>query len=804
MSEQTSTFPEAIGPYLPLRLLGQGGMAAVYLAVDPRGVEVAVKWLDKGSGRVAHRFAGEIRALKRLTHPNIVRYIDDGHHEGRPYMVIEYIEGQDLFVYADKLRLRPAHERYRETQRIGVALCEALAVVHDADIVHRDVKPSNVLLEGNGRVVLSDFGVIRDPEELERTRAGTLIGTTNYCAPEQLRGEPVDGSADLYGLGCTLFALLTGQPPYPKRERDKVVYAHLHEPIPQPSAIDPSVPPALELAILKLMAKKSKDRPANAREAGRALQATGGAKAPPPLAGRQRYVDAVREALEQVQHGRSVAIQSVGVSGSGRSWLLEVAEELAGTLGVPLLVARDKPTLTAGLRRMRAGEVMAIATRFRLPDDVESVRIILEPVGPADLRRSVVSIAPDTPEPHLVAERLFSATGGHPAWLLATLAEHRQGKVLELPEPLEPPGRLIEAVEELPLEVLEVLCAVCILRDPPDRELVEEVAQVPPRDALLLLEEDGLLRTHASKSAPVGQLVRRAALQALPDPNAMHRRAALALEDRGMHFEAHHHRVACGDARTEDAPARPEHGRKEPGQRLNRAMDLHLSGVLAGARRAFEALIKDSRAERNPTLEMDLQAAMGLMLLEQGQHRLAEARLADAVALARAQERPHDRRVAHLWRAVATLDKRPDSRAAASSALDRVGRALNRVEAPIGPVESALAAAIHARCAARIGDRRGYEKALQRSHAVLDLAPTVLRLRIQLQLAQAALEAGERTEAQTRANAVVIEAGNNGWRTLAWLGRRALARALGTHPPEPRSLAEGLSPSDVRALVNKP
>ena len=221
MSEQTSTFPDAIGSYLPLRLLGQGGMAAVYLAVDPRGVEVAVKWLDKGSGRIAQRFAGEIRALKRLKHPNIVRYIDDGHHEGRPYMVIEYVEGQDLFVYADKLRLRPAHERYRETQRIGVALCDALAVVHDADIVHRDVKPSNVLLESNGRVALSDFGVIRDPEEMERTLAGTLIGTTNYCAPEQLRGETVDGRADLYGLGCTLFALLTGQPPYPKRPRDK-------------------------------------------------------------------------------------------------------------------------------------------------------------------------------------------------------------------------------------------------------------------------------------------------------------------------------------------------------------------------------------------------------------------------------------------------------------------------------------------------------------------------------------------------------------------------------------------------------
>ena len=804
MSEQTSTFPDAIGSYLPLRLLGQGGMAAVYLAVDPRGVEVAVKWLDKGSGRIAQRFAGEIRALKRLKHPNIVRYIDDGHHEGRPYMVIEYVEGQDLFVYADKLRLRPAHERYRETQRIGVALCDALAVVHDADIVHRDVKPSNVLLESNGRVALSDFGVIRDPEEMERTLAGTLIGTTNYCAPEQLRGETVDGRADLYGLGCTLFALLTGQPPYPKRPRDKVVHAHLHEPVPQPSSIDPSVPPALELAILKLMSKKAKDRPLNARQAKRALQATGGAKAPPPLAGRQRYVDAVREALDQVKQGRAVAIQSVGVSGSGRSWLLEVAEELAGTLGVPLLVARDKPTLTAGLRRMRAGEVMAIATRFRLPDDVDSVRITLEPVGPADLRRTVVSMGPDTPEPHRVAERLYQATGGHPAWLLATLAEHRHGRVVELPLPLEPPGRLIEAVEELPLEALDVLCAVCILRQPPDRSLVEEVAQAPCKDILLLLEEEGLLRTHASRSTPVGRLVSLAALQALPDLNAMHRRAALALEDRAMAFEAHHHRVACGDARVQDAPARPESGEQESGQRLKRVMGLHLSGVLAGARRAGEALIQSARAERDLALEMELQAGMGLIFLEQGQLRLAEARLADAVALARAQERPHERRVAHLWRAVATLDKRPDSRAAASSALDRVGRALNRVEAPVGPVESALASAIQARCAARIGDLRGYEKAVQRAHAVLDLAPTVLRLRIQLQLAQADLEAGDRGAAQGRANQVVIEAGSNGWRTLAWLGRRALARALGTHPPEPRSLAEGLTPADVRALANKP
>ena len=89
---------------------------------------------------------------------------------------------------------------------------------------------------------------------------------------------------------------------------------------------------------------------------------------------------------------------------------------------------------------MRAGEVMAIATRFRLPDDVDSVRITLEPVGPADLRRTVVSMGPDTPEPHRVAERLYQATGGHPAWLLATLAEHRHGRVVELPLPLEPPA----------------------------------------------------------------------------------------------------------------------------------------------------------------------------------------------------------------------------------------------------------------------------------------------------------------------------------------------------------------------------
>lgn len=803
-TEPEERFPEAIGPYLPLRLLGRGGMAAVYLCVSPQGVEVALKWLERSTGRVVQRFQSEVRALRTLRHPNIVRYVDDGMQDGRPYLVMEYVEGQDLWVYADKLRLRPAHERYSETRRIGVALCDALERVHQAEIVHRDVKPSNVLMEESGRILLSDFGVIRDPEIAERTRAGVLIGTTNYCAPEQLRGDSVDGRADLYGLGCTLFALLTGKPPYPGREREQVVRAHLHEPVPSVSSIDPSVPTSLACVVERLMAKDPDDRPQSAAQAGRLLQDSDDAKAPPPLAGRRRYVDQVREGLLRVQAGEGLVIRSVGVSGSGRSWLLQVVEELAGSLGVPLLTARDKPTLNAGIKRLRAGEALALATRFKVPDDLEVLKVVLDPVGPADLRRTVVSVAPDTPEPHLVAERLYRATAGHPAWLLAVLEAHRDGACLVLPEPLEPPPLILEAVEELPLEALDVLGAIAVLGEPVGRDLVEEVAQVPVRDPLLLLEEEGLVAIHEGRQTPRGELAARAALALLPDVEALHRRAAVAYERRGQPWKAHPHRVALGQASADDAPLDPQQGPTDPLEVLDQIQHMHLRGVLARAREAAQELLEGARAGKDRGLELAIQAELGLILLEQGQLRLAEARLADAVALARAQGRPHARRNAHLWRAVATLDKRPDSRAAASSALDRVGRALNRVEAGVAPEESALAAAIQARCSARVGDRRGYTKALQRAQAVVDLASPILRLRINLQLSRAAQVARDTERAQELASAVVVEAGTNGWKLLAWLGRRALARALGTHPPKPRSLAEGLSERDRVALESKP
>ncbi|MFN7146965.1 MAG: serine/threonine-protein kinase, partial [Myxococcota bacterium] len=204
---------ERVGPWRLDRLLGQGGMARVYRAVGDDGSVVALKWLHRASPAVLAGFAEEVRLLERLVHEGIVRYRAHGVERGLPWVAMEYVEGQDLRVYTEKLRLRPPMERQARTREIARALCRALAYVHAQGLVHRDVKPSNVLLEGKGRVLLTDFGVACAAADAPLTGMGVLVGTAAYAAPEQIAGGRVDARADQYGLGCTLYYLLTGRRP---------------------------------------------------------------------------------------------------------------------------------------------------------------------------------------------------------------------------------------------------------------------------------------------------------------------------------------------------------------------------------------------------------------------------------------------------------------------------------------------------------------------------------------------------------------------------------------------------------------
>lgn len=724
----SEAFPESIGPYLPLRLLGRGGMGEVYHCVDPRGVEVAVKWLHKLGPSSRRRFDIEMRGMKQVDHPRLLSLLDNGEHRGRPYAVVEYIEGKDLAVYGRKLRLRPAQERIRETRRIGVALCEALAELHSHGLVHRDVKPSNVLLDRAGEVHLADLGVLRDLNDPSTNVEGRLIGTAAYAPPEQGRGDAVDHRADIYSLGCTLFFLLTARRPYPEKDRKEVIRSHRRAPIPRASALDPAVPERMDRVIARMMAKRPEDRYADARAARAALAASVPDRAPAPLAGRRRYVDLVSAALSE--HGEGIVIRPVGCKGSGRGWLLEVVEELARARGLEVVVARDKKTLSLALKRTPS---VVIATRLRVSEGVKSVDIRLRPLGLADLRRTVVSVATRTRHPHRVAERLYRATGGHPGWLLPLLETAKEGQ-LTLPDELPVPGELLEAVEDLPEDALTVLGALAVLNAPSSPQAASRASGLEAAPHLQTLRAEGLAIEEAGAWRVMGELVCDAVELAGCELGPIKTRAAALLRPRPANMDQ-----TLKELRTLIRVGR-----------LRQVLDEAARGLV------------EARATGDSKAELELLLIQSRALMDLGRAREAQVHLADASALAHALDLPLRRRASHVLRAQASMSV--GGLAASSAALDRLHRAISRVKVKEDPGWRGLALALRARLAAERGDSRSYERALE---AQGPITSNILRLRADLELARAAKALGDSTEALRIADATRVEAQQRGWPAIA-------------------------------------
>jgi eukaryotic-like serine/threonine-protein kinase len=263
--------------YRPVRLLGHGGMASVHLADDLElGRPVAIKRLAENLAADPDyrlRFEREARLAAALSHPNVVAVYDVGEEDGRPFIVMEYVEGESLSEVVRRRGPLPV----AEAVRIGVDACAGLAAAHAAGLVHRDVKPHNLLLAGDGAVKIADFGLARSRDGTFLTEHGTVMGTAGYLAPEQLAGEEVTPAADLYSLGAVLYELLTGRAP-----RDAPTLAELvqraQEPIPPVRELAPEVPPAVEAAVMHALATDPADRPRSAKafaaELGAAIDAT--------------------------------------------------------------------------------------------------------------------------------------------------------------------------------------------------------------------------------------------------------------------------------------------------------------------------------------------------------------------------------------------------------------------------------------------------------------------------------------------------------------------------------------------------
>ncbi|MEE8218268.1 MAG: serine/threonine-protein kinase, partial [Vicinamibacteria bacterium] len=275
-----------IGPYVIEEHIASGGMGAVYRARDPRlERDVAVKVLvgtetpgAEGS-ELLRRFEQEARATAALNHPNILTVYDVGTHSGTPFLVCELLEGQTL-----RERLESGPLEAPLVLRLALQLARGVAAAHALKIIHRDLKPDNIFLTRDDTLKILDFGLAKlrpdtspgpDSETLDASAPGRLIGTLAYMAPEQVRGDPVDGRVDLFAIGAVLYEMLSGRNPFRRRTGAETLAAVLHE-APAPLEASSAVPPGLARLVMHSMEKEPGGRFQTAADLAFALESLAG------------------------------------------------------------------------------------------------------------------------------------------------------------------------------------------------------------------------------------------------------------------------------------------------------------------------------------------------------------------------------------------------------------------------------------------------------------------------------------------------------------------------------------------------
>ena len=349
------------GRYQVIERIGVGGMAEVYRARDELlGREVAVKVLSErlSSDRsFVERFRREAQAAANLSHPNIVSLYDYGSEGATNFIVMEYIDGRSLGeVITQEAPLLP--ERAAE---IAADVAKALERAHNAGLVHRDIKPNNIMMTSSGQTKVTDFGIVRalgGETESQMTQTGMVIGTAAYLSPEQAQGSPVDARSDVYSLGCVLYEMLTGNPPFTGDTPLAVAYKHVREPVEPPSSINPDVPEDLDAITMKALAKNVDNRYSSSTEMREDLERfTSGQRVhATPVLGETMVATGVGSGTQVLRQTEVFSGDDDEPSRSRAGWYVVIALLILGLFGL--------------LAYLLANNVLGEAELVRIPDVV--------------------------------------------------------------------------------------------------------------------------------------------------------------------------------------------------------------------------------------------------------------------------------------------------------------------------------------------------------------------------------------------------------------------------------------------------
>jgi serine/threonine protein kinase len=276
----TSLEGQTLGKYRVLEPLGRGGMARVYRAYHPQlDRYVAVKVLRSDlvdDEEFLARFRREAQAVAALRHPNIVQVYDFDVQDGLTYMVMELLAGDTLKARLNDHRIHDEQMPWGDIVRITLDVMDGLAYAHNEGMIHRDVKPANIMLTRHGQAVVTDFGIAQMVGSTQLTAAGALMGTLNYIAPEQGLEGHSDARSDIYSMGIVLYEMLTQRTPFDADTPLAILMKHLRDPLPLPCQVNPDIPEPLERVVLKALAKDPDDRYQSAEEMAHAVRDSAG------------------------------------------------------------------------------------------------------------------------------------------------------------------------------------------------------------------------------------------------------------------------------------------------------------------------------------------------------------------------------------------------------------------------------------------------------------------------------------------------------------------------------------------------